>query len=292
MNAVIHSIHPFVNFLYYFCVGCAMMFFSHPLFLGTAILLLCLLNIVHGNKTVLSKYVFYLMFMGLIVILLNPIFVRRGSTILFYFRHNPITLESIVYGLVMALLLIGILILFLSFHQVLNGRKFMFLFRKVWPQLGLLLMLTIRFVPLFIRRWKEIYDTQKVRQYSMTEGSIKVRAQRGMLYMQKLLTWSLEEALQSAESMKARGYGTSKRSVYHLYHLTIRDLGMIVFLLSLTGIAIVGAQQGYGVLTIYPELESWTFTLLDWTYFVVFILLVSFPILLEGGEHVRWRLLK
>ncbi|MDV2687396.1 energy-coupling factor transporter transmembrane protein EcfT, partial [Alkalihalophilus lindianensis] len=75
------------------------------------------------------------------------------------------------------------------------------MFSKVWPQLALLLMLTIRFVPLFIRRWRELYEVQKVRNHSISQGSIRMRASAGMLYMQKLLTWSLEEALQSAESM-------------------------------------------------------------------------------------------
>lgn len=290
MQAAIHQQHPFVNLLYYSCVGVLVMFFLHPIFLLTAIFLLMILNILHGNIERMKKSSLYFFLMGAIIILLNPIFVRRGATILFYFRHNPVTLEAVIYGLVMALLLISILFLFLSFNHVIHGRKFMYLFGKVWPQLALLVMLTIRFVPLFLRRWREIYDVQKVKHYSMSNGPIKARAKTGMLYMQKLLTWSLEEALQSAESMKARGFGQKRRAVYQAYTMTGRDWGVTFALLSLTILGIVGAKQKHGVLAIYPELGSFAFTMSDLFFYMLFFIIVSFPLILEGAEQIRWRL--
>ncbi|MFF2446450.1 energy-coupling factor transporter transmembrane component T [Neobacillus sp. NPDC058068] len=291
MSTSTQNHHPFIHLLYYGCVGLNVMLFLHPIFLITAIILLLLINLLHGNKEKVKKSFPFFIVMGLIVMILNPFFVHRGSNILFYFRDNPITLEALLYGVVMAFMLISILVLFLSFNHVLNGRKFMFLFSKVWPQLGLLLMLTIRFVPLFIRRWREIYEVQKVRNYSMSQGTVKTRAKVGMLYMQKLLTWSLEEALQSAESMKARGYGLSrKRTSYQTFLMTAKEWGMMIVLLGLTMIGIVGAKQKHGVLTIYPELGTLTFTSLDWLYYGIFFLLVSFPLIVEGGEQLRWRI--
>lgn len=293
METSLHHHHPFINLLYYGCVGVLLMVFLHPIFLLTAILLLAMVNLLHGNKEKLKKSFPYFIFMGLMVIVLNPIFVRKGATILFYFRNNPVTLEAIVYGMVMAFMLISILVLFLSFNHVINSRKFMFLFSKVWPQLALLLMLTIRFVPLFIRRWRELYEVQKVRNHSISQGSIRMRASAGMLYMQKLLTWSLEEALQSAESMKARGFGLSKkRTAYQAFQMTRRDWGMVMLLSLLTVIGIVGAKQKHGVLPIYPQLGSFGFSSIDWLYYGVFFLLVSFPLILEGGEQIRWHLSK
>jgi len=293
MNSTVHDQHPLINLLYYGCVGISVMVFLHPIFLTTAIILLVLTNLLHGNKEKVKKLSPAFIFMGFIVIVLNPLFVHRGVHILFYFRNNPITLEAIIYGVVMALMLVCILVLFLSFNAVINGRKFMFLFSKIWPQLGLLLMLTIRFVPLLLRRWREIYEVQRVRNYSMSQGSVKSRAKIGMLYMQKLLTWSLEEALQSAESMKARGYGLAKnRTSYQVFMMSAKDWGKVISLLVLTGIGIVGAKQEHGVLTIYPELGRVMLTYADWLYYGIFVILVSLPLILEGGEQLRWRLSK
>lgn len=293
MNSTIRHQHPLINLLYYVCVGVSVMLFLHPIFLITAIILLILINLLHGNKEKVNKSAPGFIVMGLIVIVLNPVFVHRGTNILFYFRNNPITLEAIIYGVMMALMLVCILVLFLSFNDVINGRKFMFLFSKVWPQLGLLLMLTIRFVPLFLRRWREIHEVQRVRSYSMSQGSVKSRAKIGMLYMQKLLTWSLEEALQSAESMKARGYGLTKnRTSYQVFMMTAKDWGKVMLLLVLTGIGIVGAKQENGVLTIYPELGRVSFTFADWLHYGIFVILVSLPLILEGGEQLKWRLSK
>ncbi|QFT87748.1 Energy-coupling factor transporter transmembrane protein EcfT [Bacillus sp. THAF10] len=292
MNAVIHSTHPFINLLYYICVGILFMLFLHPIFLLTSIILLSFLTILQGNQAVWRKFMPYYLVMGLIVVLMNPIFVRRGSHILFYFRNNPVTLEAIVYGVVMALLLVNILILFLSFTHVLHGRKFIFLFSKIWPQLGLLLMVTIRFVPLLTRRWREIYAIQKSRQFSMTKGSLKQRAKTGMYFMQKLLTWSLEEALQSAESMKARGYGKTTRSLYQIYRMRKSDWGLAAIFVLVTIIGMVGAKKNYGILPIYPELGSFMFTRGDLFYYLVFTSLVSIPFMMEGAERLKWRLLK
>jgi energy-coupling factor transport system permease protein len=291
VNIQFKEIHPFVSFFYYGCTGISIMLLSHPLFLITAILVLVSLNILQGTKEKLLRSLPHIAGMGMVIALLNPLFVRRGSTILFYFRNNPVTLEAVVYGVVMAMSLVCIFILFISFNEVIHGRKFLYLFSKILPQLALLLVITLRFVPLFIRRWKELYDTQKLRNYSMFKGSIKNRSQTGMLYMQKLLTWSMEEALQTAESMNARGFGGKGRSHYQLYNMSGFDWGAVFFLIIFTATCMWGAGNGLGALVIYPELGSIPLTQVDWMLYGVFTLLIGFPILLEGGMHIRWHIL-
>ncbi len=291
MTIRLKELHPFVSFLYYVCAGVCMMMFTHPLFLSVSILILVGVNILQGTWGKLIRSMPAIACMGLIIIVMNPLFVRRGATVLFYFRHNPVTLEGVAYGMIMAMSLWGIFILFISFNDVIHGRKFLFLFSKVWPRLALLLMITVRFVPLLITRWKELYHTQKLRGHDMFNGSVKKRSKTGMLYMQKLLTWSLEEALQTAESMNARGFGERKRSHYQLFPFRYSDWGASIVLAGIAGVCVYFAQHGIGTLNVYPQLETLSFSPSDWLILILFICLMAFPILLEGGSQLRWHVL-
>src|SRR5690625_3838504 len=201
------SYHPYVQFCYYVCVGILAMYFNHPFFLLLGLLILVLVNITHDKGSALKKMLPILAIMSTFIILLNPFLVSRGTTILFYFRGKQVTLEAFVYGITMALFIIIILVMFVSFNLILNGNRFLYIFSKVLPRSAFLIMISIRFVPLLKRRLDEISAVQKMRGMSLTAGRLRERVKNGMLRLQILLTWSLEEAVQTADSMKARVYG-------------------------------------------------------------------------------------
>ncbi len=281
--------HPFVLFFYYVCVGVLAMYFNHPLFLLVACLLLIGVNITHDKGKALKKWIPMLIWMSIIIILVNPFLNSRGTTIFFYFRGKQVTLEATMYGIVMALSLVIILLMFISFNLILNGNKFLFVFSKFLPKTTFLTMLVIRFVPLLKRRFDEINDVQRIRGMTIASGTIRERAKSGMVMLQILLTWSLEEAIETADSMKARGYGIAKRSPYVPYKMDKRDKGWLLTLLLLFSVCIAGGLFGYGKIIIYPELGTLQFYLFDWIMLVCMILLVSFPLLVEGREQVKWK---
>ncbi|MFD1849450.1 energy-coupling factor transporter transmembrane component T [Oceanobacillus bengalensis] len=286
------SYHPYVQFLYYLCVSILAMYFNHPLFLIIACILMVFVNISHDGGRALRKWGLVLIVMSMIIIVLNPFLVSRGTNILFYFRDKQVTLEATIYGITMSLSLVIVLIMFVSFNLVLNGNRFLFIFSKVLPRTAFLIMLAIRFVPLLNRRLEEIGMVHRIRGMSMTEGSIRERAKIGMLRIQLLLTLSLEEAIQTADSMKARGYGIGKKSSYIPYKMEKRDWGWLLTLVLLFLICIVGGSLGYGKIQIYPELGTLHFFLLDWILFVCMISIFSFPLIAEGREKLRWIYLK
>lgn len=131
----------------------------------------------------------------------------------FYFRGKQVTVEAFMYGITMALFIAIILVIFISFNIILNGNRFLYIFSKFLPRIALMIMMAIRFVPLMKRRLDEIGDVQRLRGMSMTVGSLKTRVRSGMLRIQILLTWSLEEAVHVSNSMKARGYGSEGKKV-------------------------------------------------------------------------------
>ncbi|HEX7066274.1 MAG TPA: energy-coupling factor transporter transmembrane protein EcfT, partial [Bacillales bacterium] len=107
-------------------------------------------------------------------------------------------------------------------------------------------------------------------------------------FVQILLTWALEEALQTADSMAARGYGLSGRSRYHPYKMAPKDWGALVYLIVAGTISVVGWKLGYGKLAVYPVLEPVFLHGREWLYLFMFLGFLGFPIAVEGREKLRW----
>jgi energy-coupling factor transport system permease protein len=285
-------VHPTVVFLYY--VGLIMMSMTllHPVFLATAVLLLLILNMVHGNGKTMKTMMVSSIVLAIIIAVANPLLTHRGSTILFYMSDNPVTLEAITYGCIMALSFLSVAFAFVSYNSIVSSHKILYLFSRISPKVALLTMISTRFVPLFIRRLAQIQLVQKTKGVQTNSGSLKTRAKSGMKLLSVLLVCSLEEAFQIADSMQARGFGTVKRSTYIRYRTEQRDWGILLHLLISFSVCIGLGTGGAGVLTVYPKLQSITFHLTDWISYLSFILFISTPLLLEGREWVWWHMQK
>ena len=284
--------HPFVLFLYYVAVGILAMYFNHPLFLGIGCVMLFFVNLTHDNGKALKKWLPMLSIMSAVIILVNPFMNSRGTHIFFYFRGKQVTLEATLYGVVLSMSLVLILLMFISFNLILNGNKFLFVFARFLPRTAFLTMLAIRFVPLLKRRLDEIADVQRVKGISLNTGTIRQRAKSGMVLLQILLTWSLEEAIETSDSMKARGYGLGKRSPYIPYRMSKQDIGWLVTLSILLLICLVGGLLGYGKVIIYPQLGTLQLYPIDWLVFVGMFVIMAFPLLIEGREFLKWNYLQ
>ncbi|MBC5636759.1 energy-coupling factor transporter transmembrane protein EcfT [Ornithinibacillus sp. BX22] len=283
------SYHPYVQFCYYLFVGFLIMYFNHPIFLIVICLLLVFVNLSHDHGKALRKWIPVLILMSLMIIILNPFLVSRGTNILFYFRGKQVTIEAAIYGITLALFIVNILVMFVSFNIILNGNRFLYIFSRILPRTAFLITVSIRFVPLLKRRLEEISEVHQTRGLNMTSGSLKERIKIGMLRIQLLLTWSLEEAVQTADSMKARGYGLGEKTSYIPYRMLKRDWYWLIVLFLLLAICISGGSLGYGKLIIYPELGPSHLFTIDWILLLCLIILVSFPLIVEGREKLKWK---
>jgi energy-coupling factor transport system permease protein len=289
MNNAFGSVHPITSFSYYAGVISFSMLFFHPAFLVTSLAAIMVIIVIHGEGKRLLGLLPYYILMGGLVAILNPLFSHRGRHILFYFMDQPITLEAILYGVTMMLSLLCILLAFVSFQQIVTTEKWMYLFSRVAPRTALLTSMSIRFVPLFLRRLDQITTIQRTKGVSIREGSLRKRSSDGMLLVRVLLTWSLEEALQTADSMKARGYGAAKRSSYVIYRMDRRDWYVLIFLGAMALVCIWGWMQGFGVLAIYPRLETLQFHPGEGIAFAGYCAFLLTPVALEEMERRSWK---
>ncbi|PIC86904.1 ABC transporter permease [Sporosarcina sp. P20a] len=288
MGNGIQAIHPFVMFFYYSCLGFFAMFFNHPIFLLAGCLALIGVNLSHDGGQAMKQWTPLMMTMTVLIIVINPLINSRGTHVWFDLFGKQVTLEAMLYGVVTAMSLLMILLLFVSLNIVLNGNKLLYIFARILPRTAFLIMMSIRFVPLLKRRLTEIQDVQRLKGMTMTQGTLRERAKSGMSMLQILLSWSLEEAVETADSMKARGYGSGTRRPYIPYRMTKSDKRWMSYLLVAFVICGTGGLLGYGKIIIYPELGTLHLSLLDWVVFTCGMAIALFPVFVEGREQLKW----
>ncbi|MCD1259876.1 cobalt ABC transporter permease [Paenibacillus athensensis] len=292
MIAGFRTLHPLPVFMYYAAVMLLAMLLLHPVFLLTALVLLGLWNVTIRAGERMGRTFVIFMTVGIALFVLNPLFSHRGEHIWFYLWEQPITLESVCYGLTIALSTLCMLFAFQSYRQILTSDRFLYLFAALWPKGALMTLMTMRFVPLLDERLRMIADVQRTKGISLAYGTLRQRASAGMKLLLVLLTWSLEEALQTADAMKARGFGAGARSTYRRFGMRARDWRAVAAVALLLAVCLVGRVYGFGVLEIYPSLQAWWLRGWEWLEYGAFAGLVALPLFMEGREWLRWRLLK
>ncbi|MDP4086972.1 MAG: energy-coupling factor transporter transmembrane component T [Bacillota bacterium] len=284
--------HPLVTFSFYAGALSLLILMLHPVFLGTAIVVILAINYRQDHLSGVRRWLIFMMTTGLLIVIFNPLFNERGRHVLFEMGQRRFTLEAVTYGGMNALSIIGVLALFISYNEIMTPNKLLFLFSKFMPQFAILLMLTLRFIPLMKRRLAEISVIQMSKGISVTHGKWKGRVKAAMQYIQILLTYSLEEAIQTADSMKARGYGSGIRTSYEYFRFKKMDGLALFYLVMLFLLILNGRFSGYGFLNVYPIMESCQLTKMDTFTLTLFLFFLSFPLLTEIGGVFRCRLSK
>ena len=289
LNRAFSAFHPSVSFVFFAVMLVFTMLFMHPVFLGlTLISALSFSLILNGRRGVKLGLLVYLP-MFLLIALGNPLFNHRGRTTLFFFLDNPITLEAILYGICSAASLIAIIAWFSCYNKVITADKFLYLFAKITPAIALLITMTIRMISKLKYQLKTISNAQYAIGLDQSTGNLIERVKKGMRVISILLSWSMEEGIETADSMKARGYGLKNRTAFSLFKFDRRD-GLVLGLISvLAGICFVGYFSGYGTMQFYPSIVPLNLSTQAIVLYIVFATLAFLPIIIEVKESCKWR---
>ena len=216
--------------------------------------------------------------------LLNPLFSHAGVTILAYFPSgNPLTLESVVYGGAAALSLAASVTLFACLSAVMTSEKMTYLFGRAMPSLGLLLSMTLRFVPRFAARYRAVREAQE------TLGLRRSRKKTATAVLSATVTWALEGAVESADAMRARGWGSGERTSFTVYRFSARDRRMLLFFFVCGFFVLCGACGGGFRFRCYPSVRLAPLSPLSLAVWLAYAGFAFAPILYNGKEALRWK---
>lgn len=293
MNAGLRFVHPAAALLYYIGAVASLFVFKQPLYLLAAVVSGLLLIALQGGLSSRLRTLRFFLLVAFATALINPLISHRGSHILFYWLDQPFTLESFAYGALSAVSLFAVMIWFLSVQHVFTSDKIMHLFGAVSPKGALLLAMALRSLPLLARRFGQIAAVQRTKGVNPLEGSLRKRARDGMAFVQLMLTWTLEEGLQTADSMKARGYGSGPRTQFWPYRWRLRD-GLFTAAFAAAGaLCAVGWAMGRTRYEVYPTLPATVMPqgaeLIFWAGYAAYLCM---PLAMEGRDRLRWRRLR
>jgi energy-coupling factor transport system permease protein len=285
------TLHPGLCYLFF---GMAIVFtvvFMHPVVLGTSFIGATAYALYLGRAKSARFTCTFLLPVMVLAAILNPAFNHRGVTIVFYlWTGNPVTAESLLYGVAAALMIGSIIQWFYCYNAVMSSDKFLWLFGRVIPTLALIISMTLRLIPRYVAQATRIAAARRGLGHDVASGKLLSRAQNGLSILSVMTTWALENAVDTADSMASRGYGVTKRTAYSNYRLERRDLGVSVVLVAVAVACILLAALGAVSVGYFPRftlegsLPAQAALCLFWAAFCLF------PLAVDLTEEAIWRL--
>lgn len=311
MSSGFKGYHPLVNVLFFISIIAFGMLLRHPVYLvisfisSTAYYLK--LSGKDGRKTVFR----FLLPMLLFVVIINSFFNHYGVTTLFILPSgNSFTFEALVMGIVSGITVVSVIQWFFCCNEVVTEDKFMHIFGRILPKGALVVSMILRFVPLYRRRYKEISQARKCMGLNGTDSFI-CKMKNTFKNIGILVSWSFENAIETADSMKARGYGLKGRTYYSRFQWQTGDTLALILLVLFDALIIFGlvSNSAYciynpyviinqpseiGTTYIINELNLTInpFGFLSIISLIAFTLLCFLPLTIDLKEDIKWHRLQ
>ena len=222
------SYHPFINLIYFVAVIAFSICFNHPVFVCIAYVCAFAYSIkLNGKKQVILN------------VILIPLILAYTAWYSYYNHFgvtnlhtnlvdNQITLEALLYGLQKSVTVATVIMLVACLFTIFSTDKIIYLFGKLSPKLSLFISILLRCIPRVKRQATRINTSQK--------GIGRSPGQRGFLgtivdFFREAsitITWTLENFVESAASMKSRGYSLRGRTAFSIYRFDNRDRSFVV----------------------------------------------------------------
>lgn len=285
--------HPVINFVYFAFVFAFSMYFMHPACLVISFISGFTYSVILNGKSILKFNILYLLPTAVIAILINPMFNHEGMTILCYLPNdNPLTLESILYGVASVGMIVCIICHFTCFNKVMTSDKFIYLLGKTIPSLSLVLSMTFRFVPRFTEQFKKVKNAQCYIGRGAREKNFLRQIKFNLQVLSIMITWSLENAIDTADSMKSRGYGLLGRTFFSDYKFTKRDFNILTAMFCLIIYILVGGLTKGIFFRYFPSLKGVDVSPYSISILSAYLLFCFIPVIIEITEELRWKKLR
>ncbi len=223
--------------------------------------------------------------------LLNGFFSHNGKTVLLVINNNPITAQAFIFGLVTGVTAASVIYWFSTFSEIMTSDKIIYTLGRVSPKAALILTMSLRFIPLFIGKAKEINNSQKAMGIYKDE-TIVSRIRGVSRVFSAMITYATENVIITSDSMAARGYGSGRRRQYSLFSFKPRDAALMAVTAALSAVSFVSTGAGYFDFWFYPELSEINSGAGAISGYICFGILCFIPAFIEGGDRLRWRYLK
>ena len=293
MKDTFSNMHPISNLLFFIIVISFTMFVMNTVCLVISLLSALAFALYLNGKKAVRLSLMYLIPMIILIVVVNPAINHEGVTILTYLPWgNPLTLESIIYGVVTAALLSAAVLWFSCLNTVMTSDKFICIFGRIIPSLSLVISMALRFVPKFVSQFHLVRQAQKCIGLDISDGSVFQRLKNALKIISIMITWSLENSIETADSMKSRGYGLKGRTSFSIFTFQKRDVVYIILniivcaaLLSI----IIGGNLSFSY---FPSISGDLTGAYALIYYLLYFIILNLPLFINLREGLKWKHLK
>ncbi len=285
------NFHPVSLFFYFAALLIFTMFTQNPVLLLISLIGASLFGAVTSTGAQIRQDLKFYFPVFIIVSVTNPIFSHDGATPLFFMNDNPVTLEAVLCGVDIAVMIIAVMLICKAFSKVMESDKLLCLFGKAAPKLSVVLSMSLRFIPLFKRKFKEIKEAQTALGY-FKSGSFTESLASNARVFSALVTWALENGADTADSISARGYDVGGRKSFALFRFKKRDCTLLIATLALSAAVLVGFAGGNLDFSFYPYITKPSADTLSVLSYSAFGVLSLIPFIFEVKEALHWKYLR
>lgn len=285
-STYLDNLHPALTLLYFGAVLVFTMSATHPTLLALSLISSIILGCwLRGGLSVLKTLSWQLPLLAIIIII-NPLFSSSGTTELFRIGTQALYLESLVHASYMGCMLIAVMQWFTNASHVIGSEELMTTLGSFAPTISLMITMIGRLIPRFIEKERAITSSLSActAAQSTASNSKKSSLSMHLRTISTLMSWSMEDSLESADSMKARGWGSvKKRTLFKRHCFSFLDAVALLLLLTL---GITSALAAFALCTQFGFFPSIHGPFLSFSM-VPYTLLFFFPLLLELYGKVR-----
>lgn len=312
------SLHPALPLVYLAVALVLAMAAPHPTLLALSFAIAALYGVwLRGGRAVARSFAWQLPLLAVIVAV-NPLFSSTGTTELFRIGTQAVYAEGYANAATMALLLLCVMQWFANADAVLGSDKVMGTLGGILPTISLMASMIMRLIPQFVRRGHTIssalnactaarnpsasmvsggafaeeaecarYQKRRAEQNGANKPAQRFSAIRFADHLRTtttLMGWSMENSLETADSMRCRGWGANrKRTTFRRNRFRAYDalaLGALALLSVGAAAAAYALMDGFGF---FPAFHG----SLGNPLIALYALALCFPFMLELLRKVR-----
>lgn len=243
--------HPSVILIFFGAVLVVTMATRHPAVALLSFSSAALLRLRLAGPGRTGKSLLYLIPMILMMVIFNSLFNDRGMTLLFSWGALTVTLESVAYGLVSGLILSAVMLWFQSYNDLMDNGRFLALLGGKLPVISMMVSMIFRFIPQTMAHGREIEINRRALVGQPTK---RLTLPSAIRMTSILMAWSMENAIETADAMKAKAFDSGKRRAYGRIRRTADDLPPLLMTLLFLILLAMGWIWGGSRFLYYPYL--------------------------------------
>ena len=286
------SYHPAINFIFFTAMIAAAVAFDQPVFLLLSYLCPFLYSIsLNGIKATVFNFAL-LPFIILFALYYSSYHHFGVTSLAVNFIGNQITLEALIYGLVIGVKSASVLMWFSCVHTIISSDKVVYLFGRIVPKLSLLLSIVLRIVPRIKAYAKTVHMTQMCIGRGMTQGNAPRRIHNFFRIQSIVITWALESFSSTSDAMRSRGYSLKGRTSFSIYRFDNRDRSFVITLFLCFTVLLAGILLDQTHILYNPEIILNRITPLSFMFYATYAFLCLLPMALQLLGEKKFQRLK